>query len=309
MQRRDFLKWGGSAFLGTGTLAALTGCETMDALSSAGSNLGLGQYLGAQGEAAESLLRVGGAAARAAEDLDPEQEYYLGRTVAANVLTLYRPFEDPVANEYLNTLGNYVRLASGQPETYGGYHFQIIDTEEINALSAPGGLVIISRGMIKCCTSEDALAAVLAHEVGHVEFRHGVQAIKRSRMTTLLTTIGGEAVQHQGNAQVNQIVGLLDGAIDDIIATMVNNGYSRSLEGEADDAALSILHRTGYDDRALIEMLDEMGRRLQPGGKDFAKTHPTPADRIRKVEPGLAKSQVARSSARQARFEQAMRNV
>jgi beta-barrel assembly-enhancing protease len=309
MQRRDFLKLGGATFLGAGTLAGLSGCETMDALSSAGGNLGLGQYLGAQGAAVDSMLRVGGAAARAAEDLDSEQEYYLGRTVAANVLTLYRPFEDRAANEYLNMVGNYVRLASGQPETFNGYHFQIIDTNEINALSAPGGLVIISRGMIRCCTSEDALAAVLAHEVGHVEFRHGVQAIKRSRMTTLLTTIGGEAIQHQGSAEVNQLVGLLDGAIDDIIATMVNNGYSRTLEGQADEAALAILHRTGYDDRALIEMLDEMGRRLQPGGKDFAKTHPSPADRIRKVEPGLAKSQTPRSSARQARFEQAMRNV
>ena len=308
MQRRDFLKLGGGALFGAGSLGVLSGCQTMDALSNVTSQLSpmLGAELGSQ---LQLITRVAGATSKAMEQLDPEQEYYLGRTVAAHVLTQYRPFDDPAANAYLNTVGQYVCLASSLPETFGGYHFQILDADEINAFSAPGGLILITRGMLRCCRSEDALAAVLAHEVGHVEYRHGVQAIRRSRMTTLLTTLGTEAIRYRGNDQLVQLVNLLDGAIDDILQTMVNNGYSRESEGEADRAGLAILQRTGYDDRALVDMLEEMQQRLRPGGSDFAKTHPSPADRIQLVQPHLRADPRPRNPARQARFERALRNV
>jgi beta-barrel assembly-enhancing protease len=310
MQRREFLRLGGRALLGTGLLTGLSGCETMDALSNTGASLNLGQVFGPKvGAQAESALRITGAAASASEQLNPEQEYYLGRTVAAHVLTRYEPFEDRAANDYLNAVGNYVRLASNQPETFGGYHFQIVDSDEINAFSAPGGLVIITRGMLRCCSSEDALAAVLAHEVGHVEYRHGVQAIQRSRMTTLMTTIGSETMRYRGSDQLIQLVAILDGAIEDILRTMVDNGYSRGSEGEADRAAVVILKRAGYDELALVEMLQEMQRRLRPGGTDFAKTHPTPTDRIAQIEPHLRTAPKPRNPVRQARFERALRNV
>jgi hypothetical protein len=94
MQRREFLRLGGRALLGTGLLTGLSGCETMDALSNTGASLNLGQVFGPKvGAQAESALRITGAAASASEQLNPEQEYYLGRTVAAHVLTRYEPFE------------------------------------------------------------------------------------------------------------------------------------------------------------------------------------------------------------------------
>jgi predicted Zn-dependent protease len=71
-----------------------------------------------------------------------------------------------------------------------------MDSPEINAFAAPGGLIFITRGMLRCCSGEKALAAVLAHEIAHVQGKDALRAIKRSRVTEAFTIIGGEAVKH-----------------------------------------------------------------------------------------------------------------
>ena len=308
MQRRQFLlQLARVMAVGAGG-ASLAGCNTMDVLGAAGETLG--QTLGSreQGQLRD-VMRYGSAVARAAEDLDAEQEYYLGRTVTAHVLGRYASYQPTAANDYISAVGRYISLFSAQPETFGGYHFQILDTDEINALSAPGGMITVSRGLLRCCQSEDAVAAVLAHEIGHVQARHGVQAIRQSRRTDILAMVGSDVLGRQRGAQVQQLVQLLDGAIEDILTTMINNGYSQTLEFEADRAAVRILSQAGYDGHALIAMLDEMGRRLRPGAPDFAHTHPTPAERIRRVESQLTGRRPVPNASRQARFARAMAQV
>jgi beta-barrel assembly-enhancing protease len=78
------------------------------------------------------------------------------------------------------------------PETFGGYHFLILDSDEINAFAAPGGLIFVTRGMLRCCDSEDAVAAVLAHEVGHVQHQHGIQTIRKPALTSAFTILAAE---------------------------------------------------------------------------------------------------------------------
>ncbi len=307
MERRTFLKYSGLTLAGVG----LTGCKELDMSGFSQAMSGLGQSMPGTGggDQFSSLMRAGGAVARAMEDLDPEQEYYLGRTVAANVLTRYPAWNNREANDYISQVGRYVSLASALPETFGGYYFQIADSDEINAFAAPGGLIIVTRGLLRCCKSEDAVAAVLAHEVGHVQHRHGIQAIRRSRITSAVAIVGTEAARHAGSPEVRQLAQLFDGAINDIITTMVDNGYSRAFERDSDRAALAILQRTGYDDRALIDMLQEMDGRLQPGAKDFAATHPSPSARMGEIEPNLLAERRAIPRSRQSRFQRAMRNV
>ncbi len=75
-------------------------------------------------------------------------------------------------------LGQSLVIFSDRPETFGGYHFLLLDSNEINAFAAPGGLILVTRGMLQCCANEDELAAVLAHEIAHVEKKHGLTAIK-----------------------------------------------------------------------------------------------------------------------------------
>lgn len=257
-----------------------------------------------------SVARVATAVGQAAQDLTPENEYYIGRAVAANVMANYPPSSDERINMYLNVLGQTLAQASDRPDTFGGYHFIMLDTPEINAFAAPGGLIMVSRGMIRLCKTEDQLAAVLAHEISHVVGQHGLKAIKTDRLRNVGTLLVKEAAKSYGPSQLAQLTTAFEGSIDDISASLINNGYSRDLEREADRGSITILTRVGYDPAALVSMLTEMQKQWKPGGPGFAKTHPEPKDRIADIKPmvtTVAAKQV--SPARQKRFEAALSGV
>jgi predicted Zn-dependent protease len=271
---------------------------------------GAAEAAGVPEEHVESGMKVARAASKAFEDITPRQEYYLGRAVTATILKEYQPYSEPEANQYINLLGQTLALASAKPETYGGYHFLIMDTDEINAFAAPGGLILVSRGLLKCCPNETAVAAVLAHEIGHVENEHGLKAINKSRWTSLLTTTAAEAGKTLGSEEVAELTATLEGSVSDITATLVNNGYSRKFERESDKAAIRILKSTGYNPRGLQIMLREMSERLGAGSGGFGKTHPPPADRIGEIADLLRTAgPVRETAARQARFEKALGNI
>ena len=259
-------------------------------------------------EEAESLHRGIDAIDLTFKGITPEQEYYIGRAVAAQLLNDYKPLKDHKRNRYLNEIGQTLSMASDRPETFGGYHFLMLDTDEINAFAAPGGLILISRGMVDLCETEDELAAVLAHEVGHVVGKHGLRAIKNSRLTSALTILATEGARNFGGKDLKQLVTDYEGSIDDITSTLVVSGYSRGLEDEADVAAITILERVGYNPRALPRMLEEMKKRLKPDGPGFARTHPDPQDRVETINPTLAgKPDPVVPAVRQERFVWAVR--
>ena len=262
-----------------------------------------------------SLINIaaksGEAVAKSFEDITPEQEYYVGRAVGANILAQYPPFAVAAANSYLNLLGQSLALVSDRPETFGGYHFLILDSAEINAFAAPGGLIFISRGLLRCADSEDAVAAILAHEIGHVAKQHGLKAIKTARFKDAGLAIGLAAVEELGPSELAKVTAAFSGTIDDITSTLVNSGYSRSAEKEADLAAVDILKAAGYDPKALVRMLQVMEGRLKPGGPDFAKTHPDPEDRIASIQAALASAPVPppAPAARQSRYQAALGKI
>ena len=261
-------------------------------------------------EQAQSIKRTAVAMDKTFKDITPEQEYYIGRAVSATVLHTYRPFDQEAANRYLNVLGEALAQASDRPETFGGYHFQIMDSDEVNAFAAPGGFIMVSRGLLRCCKSEDAVAAVLAHEIGHVQGAHGLRAIKTDRLTSALTIMAAEGAKTFGGEELAELTRTFEGSISDITSTLMNRGYSRSLEKEADAAAVKILRRVGYDPNALVDMLGEMKKNLKPGGPDFAKTHPDPEDRIADVRLLLGSGQPSPVPAtRWQRFERALARI
>ncbi|MDD4873082.1 MAG: M48 family metalloprotease, partial [Kiritimatiellae bacterium] len=161
-------------------LMLFAGCKMLEIASEVGTAVGVGVGVITPSQA-DSINKTTTAVGKVFEQLTPENEYYIGRSVGATILQSYKPYDSQNANHYLNILGQTLAMASDRPETFGGYHFLLIDTDEINAFAAPGGLIFVSRGLIKCCKNEDALAAVLAHEVGHVQLMHGLKAIKTSR--------------------------------------------------------------------------------------------------------------------------------
>ena len=258
-------------------------------------------------EQAASINRTAVAVEKTFKDITPEQEYYIGRSVAATVLATYKPYDKVALNQYLNLLGQTLAQLSDKPETFGGYHFLVIETDEVNAFAAPGGLILVSRGLLRCCRSEDALAAVLAHEIGHVQNQHGLQAIKRGRLNSALTIFAVEAGKNLVGGDLAEVVKAFEGSVTDVTNTLMNNGYSRSLENAADVAAVAILKRAGYNPGALINMLAEMKMRLAADTRGFAKTHPSPESRIQYVS-GLIDTRPSDAvpAMRQQRFEAAV---
>ncbi len=239
-----------------------------------------------------------------------EQEYYIGRAVGATIAGRYNAYDNQEANDYVNLVGQTLAQASDRPETFGGYHFLILDSDEINAFAAPGGLIFVTRGMLRCARHEGALAAVLTHEIAHVQHQHGLQAIKKSRLSSVLTAIGIEVFSFLVDSDLVKLVEIFQDSITDITTTMVNKGYSRSSEREADRTAVTIMQRVGYDPNGLIEMLRVMEERLNPEGKDFVKTHPSPASRIADIQKIIGEyAEVKTPEVRQARFEAALGNI
>lgn len=288
---------------------SLTGCKTLESLGEVGG--AVGEATGTMSkEQAESLGRATKAVAKTFADITPEQEYYIGRAVGATVLKTYKVYDNKKLNRYLNLLGQTLAQASDKPETFGGYHFLAMDTDEINAFAAPGGLIFVSRGMIRLCKNEDDLAAVLAHEVGHVENLHGLKAIKKGRLTSALTTLAAEGAKSFGGQELSELTDAFEGSISDITSTMMNSGYARSAEHEADESAVVIVKRVGYNPAGLIDVLENMNKVLKPGGGGFADTHPDPNDRISDVREMIGRyTPVSTPTARQGRFERNTKGI
>lgn len=269
-------------------LSTMSGCETM--------NLGnISQHI-------STAMTVVDATSKASRDISDEEEYYLGRAVAAKILGSYQLSSDRELTRYLNLIGRTAALHSEKPFTYGGYHFAVLETNEINAFACPGGTIFITRGMIRTASNEDELAAVLAHEVVHVNKRDGIAAIKSARWTQALTVIGTTAARNYSSAEVSQLVGLFEGSIDDIFKTLVVNGYSRSQEYAADEGALQILAASGYDPNALKGFLNRLARQGKASGGGIMATHPDTSDRIENIA-GKIPSVKTSSSAMKVRTE------
>ena len=217
--------------------ALLAGCETLDKMTEVTTSLGVAA--GAiNADQASSINKSVNAAGKVFESITPEQEYYIGRTVAATILSANKPYDKKNMTTYLNTLGQYLALCSDRPETFGGYHFLIMDTPDINAFAAPGGFIMVSRGMLRCCKTEDALAGVLAHEIGHVELNHGLQAIDKSRLTAAATILGTEAAKNLGGKDLADLTKTFENSISDITSTVMNSGYARKFEFQAEVSRL-----------------------------------------------------------------------
>ena len=167
--------------------------------------------------------------------------------------------------------------------------------------------MFITRGLIRCCRTEDELAAVVAHEIGHVQLKHGMSAIKKARRTEALSVLVREGAKSFGSKEIAQLNDVFGGVITDITNTMINNGYSRSYEYQADAAALSIMKRLNYNPRALHDMLNIMAKQIKPGGTDFAKTHPSPQKRIAALKNNVQSAgETETPDVRKSRFTKAM---
>jgi len=247
--------------------------------------------------------------AKAFEEITPEQEYYIGRAVGANVLGTYKlQTNKPATTAYVNRIANALIINSPRPEIFVGYHVGILDSDEINAFATPGGHIFITRGLISCATTEDTLASVIAHEIAHIQLQHGLQAIKSGRRAeAFASTLSFAAEIKAGDSRFPELVRSFSDGVGEVVTTMMTKGYSRTQEYEADAEAMRLLSLAGYKPSSLLDMLRALERTQssRPGG--FNNTHPTPAQRIENAQKEATRYNIPDTSAfRTARFRTAV---
>ena len=250
--------------------------------------LNLGGVLKKGWEKREAITKTAKAMRKGFADITDEEEYYIGRAVAARILKSYRLVNDKNKTAYLNKVGVALSRYSARPELFGGYHFALIESKELNAFAAPGGFIFITTGLYRSVKNEEELAGVLAHEISHVTLKHGLGAIKSSRLTEAFTILGTEAVKEYAPGDVGKLVSIFEGTIDDIVEKLVISGYSKSQEYGADKEAIMILRRIGYAPGGLLASLEALDAQKGKKKAGFFKTHPPANSRIKKIK-GIAK--------------------
>jgi predicted Zn-dependent protease len=220
------------------------------------------------------------------EDLTLEDDYYLGRAVAAQILHTYKLYNENLALVfYLNEICQTLVINSPYAAAFNGYHVGILDTREINAFATPGGHIFLTLGLVECADSEDALAAVIAHELAHIQLRHAAAIISDQRLAGELSQSADRAASIASrNMDSGERADVFDRNISAMITTLFKNGFAQEQEFAADTAAVALLRGAGYDPSALSTMLRvlEKVQPLHPGG--FNTTHPAPAARLANVE-------------------------
>lgn len=236
-----------------------------------------------------------------------EEEYWLGKAVAAQIFSKFPPSNDGTLTAYVTKIGQTVVGASERPTIYGGYSFQVLKSDGVNALSAPGGFIFVTEGLLKLARNEEDLAAVLAHEVGHIQAKHGIASIEQSHRAKGKSN-GDEVLSALTCVQSLQLLAAaFDGAIKDVMNTLLEKGYSKDQEYEADAIAQKILTRAGYSPLGLAEMLTRLHEQKQGQGGLFS-THPAATDRLNALGLPLGATATGVSSVRDARFNRTDRS-
>ena len=247
-------------------------------------------------------------------EITESEEHYIGRAVAANILATKTPMFDWAAVEYVNEIGAVIAGFSPRPATYGGWHFMILNDQGINALSCPGGIVLLNKGLCDLARNEDELAAIIAHEAAHIVLSHGIRSVEKAKLTSAWTTLGHEGAQHLGSSEVQELSDNYGDVVDDITMNLVTRGYSRDSEEQADSLAVHILYNAGYDPAALVSVLQRMDGITDRNGPGFWQTHPAPAQRAQWAQAeidaaGLASPDASKIAARAERFTRRYTNA
>lgn len=131
------------------------------------------------------------------------------------------------------------------------WEITVLNDDTVNAWALPGGKIGVNKGLLRYIDSEDELAAVVGHEMGHAELSHALGEMRQKRFTEGFTTLGAEALMSQVDR--SGVDGLLtDEAIEALVEPMydlVSSGYSRSAEEDADSHMVEVCQATGYDPR------------------------------------------------------------
>jgi MAF protein len=206
-----------------------------------------------------------------------DKEVQMGRAISRQVEEKYKLADDPLMQDRVKEIGKKIAAVCDRKDI--DYEFKMLKDEGVNAVSLPGGFVYVNSGLVEKVSNDDELAAVLAHEVGHIVARHSIKKLQAMMGYSLLRilTVAVPQPADVGNAA-------------DLAFMEILLGYGREDELLSDQLAARYTKAAGYDPRAMItflEKLQELNRKkpLQP--KNYFKTHPYVPDRIRVVKEAI----------------------
>jgi predicted Zn-dependent protease len=209
-----------------------------------------------------------------------ETDIKIGKAYSQQIERAMKMVDDPAVNEFVNRLGqNLARNSDAKVP----FTFKIIDADDINAMSLPGGFVYINAGMILAADDEAELAGGMAHEIAHVALRHGTRGQSRAVLLQMLTI----PVMVAGGP-----VGVLGPEVARLAVPVSLLKFSREFEAEADYFGLQYMYKAGYDPNGLVTFFEKVQARekKKPGtvSKAFS-THPQTPDRISKSQREMSK--------------------
>ena len=251
------------------------------AKSSSGSALkDLGGMMGSLGQKMSSALGTAEKVAPKSEDEQAAEELALGPQIAGRVLGARPLWNDAAAQERVNVIGRWVASQTSRPDL--PWAFGVIDTSEVNAFAAPGGYVLVTRGLYELLSSDSEVAAVLGHEISHCVERDHYEVIRKQE----LTAMGKDAAIAEANVGTGAAEIYAKQYVEKHGATILLTSLDRQAEFRADKASEIYLARSGMNPMALYAVLQKMTAL----GADSAglaalyKTHPPLDARMDKID-------------------------
>ncbi len=210
----------------------------------------------------------------AGTQVDEKQEIAIGRDIAGTVLGAAPLVNDPALQGYVNKVGRWIASQSERADL--PWRFGVIETAGVNAFAAPGGYVLITRGLYELLENESQLAGVLGHEIAHVLKRHHITVMQKQGLLQGFTSAGQAALGSRSGAG-NVLGQAAAGAVSDILT----KGLDKSAEYEADQLGVVLAARAGYTPYGLVEVLHKLQARAgDPSLGLLFSTHPHPGERL-----------------------------
>jgi predicted Zn-dependent protease len=214
----------------------------------------------------------------AAKPMTVQEEQGVGREVAAKVIAYFHLYANNDLTRYVNMVGETVALQSERQDIK--YHFAVLNSDSINAFSAPGGYVFITRGAVALCGDESELAGVLAHEVGHVAGKHVLHIVERDKMM--------RAGMNEASAYVPGS-DYLQKVSKNILVKLLDQGLAPGDEFDADNRGVKYAHAAGYPAGGLERFLAKLDQATNQGANSFwTRTHPPVSARNPRLQKLIA---------------------
>ncbi|MCQ9205305.1 MAG: M48 family metalloprotease [Omnitrophica bacterium] len=202
--------------------------------------------------------------------INEESEISIGRNMADDIIRNKGIVNDHTLVAYVNQIGKSIAKISHRDSL--NFEFYILDDTGMNAFALPGGYIFINKGLVEG-TSEDELAFVIGHEIGHVCARHSLKRLQSSLGFDLLISI---ALGYSDYALVRDAV--------NITYNIIALGYSRKDEFFADSLGVGYVLKAGYKLRGAISLLRKLERLDKGEPLVFLRSHPKPEARIEKIK-------------------------